>query len=124
MINFSRKISITQEVPKQGDVNINVTVEYPLQFVKHKKKDVVLVDESISIRIGGIADVMMHGETLYESESLSEMKALETYVKKNKKLPEDVEKELMNHVAARAILALMKASYEIGIPPPVPLPKF
>lgn len=124
MISFSRSRSVTKEIPKEGEVHINVTMQNPPTFLKFKQKDVALVLETVNIRMKDLAEVIMRGETLYEFQNALEKEECKKHVEKEKKLPDKIEKIIMNHVGAKAILLLVKAQSEIGIPPPVPLPLF
>jgi len=124
MFNVSRKLDVTHGLPDTGSVSINVTINNPPKIVNFEGKDTALITSTVNIRIEeNIAEAMMRGETLYEFKDETDKQKCLKNIDENKRLPRETEEEIMNDVAARAVLSLVKAHVEIGIPPPVPLPR-
>lgn len=123
MVTINRKLSITEKTPEKGDVSININLQNPPQLIKFKEQDAALVTSTINITVSSIADVVMKGESVLIFDK-GEKARFEESIEKTKQMPEDMQKRLMRVVTARAMLLLVKANVEIGIPPVVPLPVF
>lgn len=123
-LTITRKLSVLDVLPEKGDVGINVNLEAPPTFNTVDGRDVAVVKSTINITLGGIGEAMMRGETIYELDDQTEKESIEKHLADTKKYPEKLEKLLLNYLGPTAILMLVKASTELGIPPPVPLPHF
>jgi len=125
MINFTRIIGVKEDLPEgEHAVIINVTLHNPPELLKFKGEDVVFMTATANVTLEKLAEALMRIEVIYKFENVSEKIKAEKTIKEKKKLPEDIEKKLMNNIGARAILMLVKSHNELGIPPPVPLPRF
>ncbi len=125
MFNLTRLLSVKDDYPeKGGEVHINVTLHNPPEITEFEGEDVLFVKSTVSVTMANIAEVMMKGETLYSFKNNSEKQNCVTHIRDHNRMTPDLEKEIMNQIGPRAILSLVKAHSELGIPPPVPLPHF
>ena len=125
MFNLTRLLSVRDDFPEEGgEVRINVTLQNPPEIVQFKGEDVLFVKSTTNVSSEKIFEVMMSGETLYKFKDDDEKQNCVTHLREHDRLPPNLEREIMNLIAPRAILSLTKAHTEIGIPPPVPLPQF
>lgn len=123
MFNFTKKLSVTDDLPEGGGlVSINITLQNPPDVIQFKGKEIVMILSTVNIRMEKVAEVIMRGESLYAFKDDDEKKLCLSSLEENKRLPHDVEKHIMNIIATRAVLSVVKAHAELGIPPPISLP--
>ena len=123
MVNINRKLGIIEDLPKEVDMHINVSFQYPLKLAKFKEKDVAIIASTISLTLSNVLEAIMKGESVLIL-STEEKKQIEESIASKKPLPEDYQKLLMGRISRQALLLLTKANIELEIPPPIPLPSF
>lgn len=124
MVNIFRKPSVVEDLPKDVEITIDATMQNPPKLISFKGIEVAVITTTVSITIEDVIEAVMRGETIYEFKDASEKARCEKSLKEENKLPSEIEEYLMNAVGGRALLLLVKSHVEIGIPPPISLPRF
>ncbi len=125
--NFT-KISAQKNKPIKGKVNINNNVsvkdikEVDLNLGKTKQKGVKFEFVFTSKYSTDVADITLEGETVYVGPEAT-IKEIQDEWKKDQKLPKSVMNEIFNNVLSRCNVQAIIISRDLGLPPPIPMPK-
>ena len=121
--NFT-KINAERTAIAQGKLNVSNNValkdveESKMPFGKAKALKLTFsFNVNYEPKIG---QIVLEGEILYLVDNAD--KIIEDW-KKNKKIPNDLMTEVMNHILTKANIEALLISKEMGMPPPIMLPK-
>ncbi len=113
----------------KGEVNINTNIAVvsaeEIDFVMgtNKQKGIKVVFDYRNTYVPDLGTLIIGGEILYLSEQKKHDELMKGW-NKNKKFPEDITAELFDMVSVRASVEAIHLSTTVGLPPPVPLPRF
>ena len=122
------KMSIEKEGTIRGKISINNNVsikdvvEVDLALGKAKQKALKFTFEFTSKYEPKVAEILLRGELLYLGDE-RKIKEITDKWKKDKKIPKDVTKVLLDHVLAKCNIQALILSKDINLPPPIPMPK-
>ncbi len=105
--------------------NIGVVSAEEIDFVmgQAKQKGIKVVFDYRNTYTPDLGILILNGEILYLSEQKRHDDLMKSW-KKDKKFPDDVMVELYNIISVRGALQAIQLSSTVGLPPPIPLPKF
>lgn len=69
-----------------------------------------------------LGQVVLDGFLLY-IDSKEALASIEKSWKKDKKLPKDLNNQLLNHIHSKCAIQSVTLTKDIGLPPPIPLPR-
>lgn len=83
------------------------------------KKAIVMEFDFVTKYHPPIGEIKMSGELVYMAEKNA---TILSHWKKNKKLPDDVSVEVLNHLFRRCLLKMANIAEDLQLPPPISLP--
>lgn len=125
--NFT-KILCERGKTASGKISINNNVmvtnaeETKLQFGSPKEKGLRFEFDFTAKYGEDFGLISLTGEVIYIADEKKAKDILDHW-KKNKKLPDDIVPPILNTILARSNVEALILSREIGLPPPMPLPK-
>lgn len=84
------------------------------------KKALAMEFEFLTLYNPTIAEIKISGELLYTTK---ENKVVLDSWQKNKKLPENVSVEVLNHLFRRCLIKVSNLADDLQLPPPIPMPR-
>jgi hypothetical protein len=108
-------------VKVNSNTNIKEVKEQDLQALKQKGLSVSFEFKTdyVNDKNKSVAEIVISGETLYIDEQID--KVIKDW-KKDKKLPDDVNLQVINAVLRRGVVRALSLSEELQLPPPIALP--
>ena len=105
--------------------NIGVVSAEEIDFVmgQTKQKGIKVLFDYRNTYTPDLGVLILNGEILYLSDQKRHDGLMKSW-KKDKKFPDDVMIELYNIISVRGALQSIQLSSTVGLPPPIPLPKF
>ncbi|MBI2580808.1 hypothetical protein HYV85_03285 [Candidatus Woesearchaeota archaeon] len=105
--------------------NIGVVSAEEIDFVmgQTKQKGIKVIFDYRNTYTPDLGILILNGEILYLSDQKRHDDLMKSW-KKDKKFPDDVMVELYNIISVRGALQAIQLSSTVGLPPPIPLPKF
>jgi hypothetical protein len=94
-----------QDLPALKQKGMSIGFEFKTDYVNDKGKSV--------------AEIVISGETLFIDEQME--KVMKDW-KKDKKLPDDVNLQVINAVLRKGVVRALSLSEELQLPPPIALP--
>ena len=129
VISFSfTKINTERIKPIKGKLNIsnNVSIKdvksFDLKLGKSKEKALRFDFKFEAVYNPKIGNIELLGEIVYLGKE-EKIKETEKLWKKDKKIPKDIVEEIMSNILSKCNIEAILMSREIGLPPPIPLPK-
>ena len=129
IIGFSfKKMYVERKNPITGkvDINNNVSIkdvdESEISFGAQKQKAISFIFEFTSKYEPEIGDLLFIGDVLYLGDAKTQDAILKGW-KKNKNIPKEVMAEVIDTVLLKCNIEALIVSRDLGLPPPVPLPK-
>ena len=125
--NFT-KISAERTKGIKGKLNIsnNVSVKdvksFDLELGKSKERALRFYFKFEAVYDPKIGNIELLGEIVYLGKE-TEIKEAEKQWKKDKKIPKDIVEGVMSNILSKCNIEALIMSREIGLPPPIPLPK-
>ncbi|MAE42900.1 hypothetical protein CMO93_03950 [Candidatus Woesearchaeota archaeon] len=125
--NFT-KIEAEKKDPAKGKININnnVTIENveekDLSLGNQKQKVLNFTFEFTSKYDPDAGNIKLIGSVLYMEDAKKVKEILDGW-KKDKKLPKDIMTRILNVVLNKSNVQALILSEQVGLPPPIPLPK-
>jgi len=121
-------IEVKREGAAKGKINVsnNVAIkeiketEFPLG--KDKQTALKFMFEFSSKYEPNMGSILLAGDLLFIEENSKVKKILEEW-KKDKKISPDIMRDILNTILARGNILALILSQEVGLPPPIPLPK-
>jgi hypothetical protein len=127
VIGFSfSKMHIEKKAPASGkiDINNNISImnveETSMNLGTAKQKGVKFSFEFTSKYEPKVGEMLFAGEILYLGEAKKHDEILKGW-KKEKKVPKEVMRDILNTILMRCNIEAMLLSREINLPPPIPL---
>ena len=123
--NFT-KISIERKGEPKGrvDINNNISIKDVVAanfgLGKTKEKGVRISYEFTSNYNPDIAEILIAGDVLFIGEENDEI--LKGW-KKDKKMPKEIMKDLLNTIMMRCSVESMILTKDLNLPPPIPFPR-
>jgi len=113
-------------VQVKGEIKVNTTPKIlDIKEVKVPtldKKGLAISFEFISTYAPDLAEIKVSGEVLYLVQAkLTNTKVLNGW-KKNKKIPEEMSLEVLNHLFRRCLLKVAYMADDLQLPPPIGMP--
>ncbi len=105
--------------------NISVISAEEIDFVMgaSKQKGIKVTFDYRDTYTPDIGTVIINGEILYLSDQKRHDELLKLW-KKDKKFPDDVMAEFYDIVSVRSTVQAIQLTSAVGMPPPIPLPRF
>ena len=125
--NFT-KITAERSKGTKGKLNIsnNISIKdiksFDLQLGKNKEKALRFNFKFEAVYDPKIGNIELLGEITYIGKE-KEIKDAEKQWKKDKKIPKNIVEEIMSNILSKCNIEALLMSKEIGLPPPIPLPK-
>ena len=125
--NF-KNIEVKRESAPKGKINVsnNVSIkdvqETSFPLGKEKQAALRFSFEFSSKYEPAVGSINLGGDLLLITESTKVKKIIEDW-KKDKKIPPDIMKDILNTVLTRGNILAIILSQEVNLPPPIPLPK-
>ncbi len=125
---FTRML-VERKSQAKGAVNINsnigVVSAEEIDFVMgtQKQKGIKVIFDYRNSYAPDLGTLILNGEILYLSDQKRHDDLMKAW-KKDKKFPDDVMVELYNIISTRGCLLAIQLSSTVGLPPPIPLPRF
>ena len=125
--NFT-KITAERNKRIKGKLNIsnNVSIKdvnsFNLQLGKNTENALKFDFKFESVYDPKIGSIVLLGETVYLGKE-KDIKETEKQWKKEKKIPKEIVEEIMSNILSKCNIEALLMSREIGLPPPIPLPK-
>ena len=113
----------------RGEININTNIaivsaeEVDFVMGNTKQKGIKVVFDYRNTYTPDLGTLIIGGEILYLSEQRKHDELMKGW-SKNKKFPEDLTAELFDKISISASIEAIHLSTTVGLPPPVPLPRF
>lgn len=113
----------------RGRIDINTNIAFvaaeEIDFVMgaNKQKGIKILFEYRNTYTPDIGAVIILGEILYLSDQKHHDELMKSW-KKDKKFSDDVMAELFDVVSIRGCVQAIQLTSTVGIPPPIPLPRF
>ena len=126
--SFTRML-VEKKSSAKGEVNINSNIGVvsadEIDFVMglQKQKGIKVIFEYRNTYTPDLGTLILNGEILYLSDQKRHEELMKAW-KKDKRFPDDVMVELYNIISVRGALQAIQLSSTVGLPPPIPLPKF
>ncbi len=119
-----RKIEASIDEKKPLNVNINVNSSPKIENVERSSvdllKDILAVDFTFTSKYEpDIAEMLMEGQVLYQTDKAKEVLNL---WKKEKKLEDGVALDVLNAIFRKCLTRAVDLSAELRLPPPVQFP--
>lgn len=121
-INIERKGDIKGRIDINNNISIKNVVRADFGLGKAKEKGLRINFEFSSDYKPDIASILIAGDILFLGEEKLNEEILKTW-KKDKKIPKDVMKDLLNTVMVRCSIEAMILTKDLNLPPPVPIPR-
>ncbi|MBI2141506.1 hypothetical protein HYU16_03725 [Candidatus Woesearchaeota archaeon] len=125
---FTRML-VERKSQAKGAVNINSNIgvvsadEIDFVMGAQKQKGIKVLFDYRNTYTPDLGILILDGEIFYLSDQKRHDDLMKTW-KKDKKFPDDVMVELYNIISVRGALQAIQLSSTVGLPPPIPLPKF
>ncbi|MCB9361965.1 hypothetical protein H6504_00885 [Candidatus Woesearchaeota archaeon] len=125
--NFT-KIVTEKKAPIKGKLNItnNVSIKDvqagELNLGNSGQKGLKFTFEFTSKYEPGFGEITLNGEVMTIESEESQKKTLESW-KKDKKIGSETMTSILNHILTKANIQALVLSTEVGLPPPIQLPK-
>lgn len=122
------KIQAEKKQGAKGKINIsnNVTIkdvkEADTAFTSESQKGISFQFQFTSKYDQGVGEILLEGNVLYMGKK-EEVKKIISAWKKEKKIEKDIMKDILNTLLTKCNIEALIISREIGLPPPIPLPK-
>jgi len=121
-MSIEKEGTIRGKISINNNVSIKDVVEVDLALGKAKQKALKFTFEFTSKYEPKVAEILLRGELLYLGDE-RKIKEITDKWKKDKKIPKDVTKVLLDHVLAKCNIQALILSKDINLPPPIPMPK-
>lgn len=125
--NFT-KIHAERKGPVKGKISISNNIhmknveEHNLVLGKDKQPGLKFTFEFTSDYKPKVGEIVLEGNIVYMDEEKKVREILSSW-KKEKKIPPDIMKSLLNNVLSRCNIQALIISQYASLPPPIPLPK-
>ena len=125
---FARMLA-EKKAQTRGEVNINTNIAIvsaeEIDFVmgNNKQKGIKTVFDYRNSYTPDLGTLIIGGEILYLTEQKKHDELMKGW-NKNKKFPEDLTAELFDKISVSASIEAIHLASTVGLPPPVPLPRF
>ena len=125
--NFT-KITAERSKGTKGKLNIsnNISIKdiksFDLQLGKNKEKALRFNFKFEAVYDPKIGNIELLGEIVYLGQE-KDIKKTEKQWKTDKKIPKEIVEEIMSNILSKCNIEALLMSREIGLPPPIPLPK-
>ena len=125
--NFT-KINAERNKGARGKLNIsnNVSIKevkiFDLKLGKNEEKALKFDFKFEAVYDPKIGNIELLGEVVYLGKEET-IKEAEKQWKKDKKVPKEIIEEVMSGILSKCNIEALLMSREIGLPPPIPLPK-
>ncbi|MBU0530812.1 MAG: hypothetical protein KKC05_04015 [Nanoarchaeota archaeon] len=120
---FTSFVANKKAVRVKGEIKVNSTPKIvsikEVTVPTMQKKGLAVSFEFVSTYAPDLAEIKISGEILYLAKSNA---AILKGWKKNKKLPEDMTMEILNHLFRRCLLKIAYMADELQLPPPLGMP--
>ncbi|MBI4173659.1 MAG: hypothetical protein HY519_02975 [Candidatus Aenigmarchaeota archaeon] len=123
-INFASVEGRKKDSKNAGEININSTPK--VSAVKEvtlpgiEQKALAMTFEFVTSYEPDIGGITITGEIFYTGEG---NKQLLKKWEKDKKLPEDVSAEILNHLFRRCLIKIANLAEDLQLPPPIQIPR-
>ena len=121
-ISAERIKGIKGKLNISNNVSINDVKSFDLELGKNKEKALRFSFKFESKYDPKIGNIELLGEIVYMGKE-TDIKEAEKQWKKEKKIPKEIVEEIMSNVLSKCNIEALIMSREIGLPPPIPLPK-
>jgi len=113
------KDSVTEEIKVNSTPTIREVKEIPLPSLGAKKA-LSFEFEFITKYDPAVAEIKMGGNIMFMSDKNA---AILKQWKKEKKIPENISIEILNHLFRRCLVKVANIADDLQLPPPVPMPR-
>tara|TARA_Y100000310_G_scaffold326928_1_gene392536 strand:+ start:140 stop:547 length:408 start_codon:yes stop_codon:yes gene_type:complete len=121
-INAEKIKGIKGKLNISNNVSIKAVNSFDLKLGKNKEKALRFDFKFESVYDPKIGNIEILGEVAYLGKEAN-IKEAEKQWKKDKKIPKDIVEEIMTSILSKCNIEALLMSKEIGLPPPIPLPK-
>jgi len=122
------KINVEKKGIPKGDIKINNNVsikdveEKKLPFGKSPQDGLRFVFEFVTAYEPSVGVIGLYGDVIYIDEPKKVKEIAESW-KKEKKVPKEIMAEVLNSVVQKCNIQALILSQDIGLPPPLQLPR-
>ena len=121
-INAEKSKGIKGKLNISNNVSIKAVNSFDLKLGKNKEKALRFDFKFESVYDPKIGNIEILGEIVYLGKE-DKLKEAEKQWKKDKKIPKDIVESIMSNILSNCNIEALLMSKEIGLPPPIPLPK-
>ena len=121
-IHAERKGPVKGKISISNNINMKSVEEHNLVLGKDKQPGLKFTFEFVSEYKPKIGEIILEGNIVYIDENKKINEILASW-KKDKKIPHDIMKDLLNNVLSRCNVQALIISQYTNLPPPIPLPK-
>jgi len=117
-----RKSGVKGKISINNNISVKKVEEHNLVMGKDKQPGLKFTFEFKSVYKPAIGEILLEGDLVFLDEE-KKIKEVLAMWKKDKKVPEDIMKNLLNNVLNRCNIQALIMSQYANLPAPIPLPK-
>lgn len=121
-INAERIKGIKGKLNISNNVSIKEVKSFDLKLGKNNEKALKFDFKFEAVYDPKIGNIELLGQIVYLGKE-EIIKEAEKQWKKDKKIPKELVEEIMSNILSKCNIEALLMSREIGLPPPIPLPK-
>ena len=127
-LTFNRML-VEKKAPSRGSVSINTNIgiisaeEIDFVMGNTKQKGIKVFFDFRNTYVPDLGILIINGDVLYLSDQKRHDELMKEW-NKSRKFPADVTAQLYDHISLKAMLQAIQLSTTVGLPPPIPIPRF
>ena len=123
------KLLAEKKAAARGNISINTNMSFisakEIDFVMgtNKQKGIKVSFDYRNTYVPDIGTLIINGEILYLSDQKRHDELMKSW-KRDKRFPDDITAQLYDMISVRSTVEAISLSSTVGLPPPVPIPRF